>query len=218
MRLQAKEDEVYHLMDLKEWFSILIGLGSFFEGIALYFFIFRIRVWDLAYLCVALILGILFLLRQTASISRRIMEAEYCYMELEPDSLAVCQPEKNGRYESCRIFYQEIDKIVEGSRRGIPEFYVVLKETDQERESFFLLDDEEQKRNIFCVRSFGFDHEDFIHFYRKFRWNVPGRVRIIGTKNQEVWNLRKPNTGMCLMAALFLGYVVPKLLEVMKLF
>ena len=49
MRLQAKEDEVYHLMDLKEWFSILIGLGSFFEGIALYFFIFRIRVWDLAY-------------------------------------------------------------------------------------------------------------------------------------------------------------------------
>lgn len=66
MRLQAKEDEVYHLMDLKEWFSILIGLGSFFEGIALYFFIFRIRVWDLAYLCVALILGILFLLRQTA--------------------------------------------------------------------------------------------------------------------------------------------------------
>ena len=141
MRLQAKEDEVYHLMDLKEWFSVLIGLGSFLEGIALYFFIFRIRAWDLAYLCVALALSIIFLLQQTAGISRRIMESEYCYMELEPDSLAVCQPEKNGRYESCRIFYQEIDKIVEGSRRGIPEFYVVLRETDQERESFFLLDD-----------------------------------------------------------------------------
>lgn len=37
VRLQAKEDEVYHLMDLKEWFSVLIGLGSFLEGIALYF-------------------------------------------------------------------------------------------------------------------------------------------------------------------------------------
>ena len=107
-------------------------------------------------MCVALALSIIFLLRQTAGISRRIMESEYCYMELEPDSLAVCQPEKNGRYESCRIFYPEIDKIVEGSRRGIPEFYVVLRETDQERESFFLLDDEEHKRNIFCVRSIGF--------------------------------------------------------------
>ena len=95
VRLQAKEDEVYHLMDLKEWFSVLIGLGSFLEGIALYFFIFRIRAWDLAYLCVALALSIIFLLRQTAGISRRIMESEYCYMELEPDSLAVCQPEKN---------------------------------------------------------------------------------------------------------------------------
>ena len=98
MRLQAKDAEVYHLMDLKEWFSVLIGLGSFLEGIALYFFIFRIRAWDLAYLCVALALSIIFLLRQTAGISRRIMESEYCYMELEPDSLAVCQPEKNGRY------------------------------------------------------------------------------------------------------------------------
>lgn len=69
MRLQAKEDEVYHLMDLKEWFSVLIGLGSFLEGIALYFFIFRIRAWDLAYLCVALALSIIFLLQQTAGIS-----------------------------------------------------------------------------------------------------------------------------------------------------
>ena len=60
MRLHAKEDEVYHLMDLKEWFSVLIGLGSFLEGIALYFFIFRIRAWDLAYLCVALALSIIF--------------------------------------------------------------------------------------------------------------------------------------------------------------
>ena len=41
-------------------------------------------------------------------------------MELDEFSLAVCQPEKNGHYECCRIFYEEIDKIVEGSRRGNP--------------------------------------------------------------------------------------------------
>ena len=35
VRLQAKEDEVYHLMDLKEWFSVLIGLGTFLEGISI---------------------------------------------------------------------------------------------------------------------------------------------------------------------------------------
>lgn len=34
-------------------------------------------------------------------------------MELDEFSLAVCQPEKNGHYECCRIFYEEIDRIVE---------------------------------------------------------------------------------------------------------
>ena len=84
-------------------------------------------------------------------------------MELDEFSLAVCQPEKNGHYECCRIFYEEIDRIVEGSRRGIPEFYIVLDENEN-RESFFLLDEEEQDRTIFLVRSFGFNHQRFTEF------------------------------------------------------
>ena len=68
-------------------------------------------------------------------------------MALEEDSLAVCQPEKNGKYESCRIFYDEMDKIVEGSRRGIPEFYIVIRKEGKEQKSFFLLDEEEQERD-----------------------------------------------------------------------
>jgi hypothetical protein len=40
------------------------------------------------------VLAIILLLRQAIKISRRIMEAENCYMALEEDSLAVCQPEK----------------------------------------------------------------------------------------------------------------------------
>ena len=170
--MQADEEDVYHLMDLKELYFVLIGLGSFIEGIAVYFLLFKIRCWDLIYLCVVLFLGIFLLLRQSNKISKRIMEAEVCYMELDEFSLAVCQPEKNGHYECCRIFYEEIDKIVEGSHRGIPEFYIVLRENEN-RESFFLLDEEEQNRTIFLVRSFGFNHQRFTEFYRKLRWNVP---------------------------------------------
>lgn len=143
------------------------------------------------------------------------MEAENCYMALEEDSLAVCQPEKNGKYESCRIFYDEMDKIVEGSRRGIPEFYIVIRKEGKEQKSFFLLDEEEQERDVFCVRSFGFDNQGFMEFYRKLRWIVPGRTRIIGTKTQEVWKLRRPNIGICTAAGMLLGYVLPKLLEMM---
>ena len=216
LRLQATEDDVYHLMDLKEQYFIMTAICSVAEGISAYFFIYQKRCWDLVYLCTALALAIILLLRQAIKISWRIMEAENCYMALEEDSLAVCQPEKNGHYECCRIFYEEIDKIVEGSRRGIPEFYIVLGENEN-RESFFLLDEEEQDRTIFLVRSFGFNHQRFTEFYRKLRWNVPGKTRIIGTKNQEGWNLRKPNIEVCIVAGMIACYVIPKLLEVMKL-
>ena len=38
------------------------------------------------------------------------------------------------------------------------------------------------------------------------------------TKNQDVWNLRKPNMEICIIAGMIACYVIPKLLEVMKLF
>jgi hypothetical protein len=75
--------------------------------------------------------------------------------------------------------------------------------------------EEEQERDVFCVRSFGFDNQGFMEFYRKLRWIVPGRTRIIGTKTQEVWKLRRPNIGICTAAGMLLGYVLPKLLEMM---
>ena len=197
LRLQATEDDVYHLMDLKEQYFIMTAICSVAEGISAYFFIYQKRCWDLAYLCTALALAIILLLRQAIKISRRIMEAENCYMALEEDSLAVCH------------------KIVEGTRRGVPEFYIVIRKEGKEQKSFFLLDEEEQERDVFCVRSFGFDNQGFMEFYRKLRWIVPGRTRIIGTKTQEVWKLRRPNIGICTAAGMLLGYVLPKLLEMM---
>ena len=139
------------------------------------------------------------------------MEAGCCYMELDGDSLAVCQPEQNGQYESCRIFYDEVVKIVEGSRKGIPEFYVVI-DPDQDRESFILLEDEEQRRKIFCVRSLGYGNKEFKRFYRKLRWEVPGKAMVIGTKYQTTWDRKKSHAGVYAALGIILCYIIPKLL------
>lgn len=40
LRLQADEEDVYHLMDLRERSFVLIGAGSLIEGIAAYFLFF----------------------------------------------------------------------------------------------------------------------------------------------------------------------------------
>ncbi len=83
---------------------------------------------------------------------------------------------------------------MEGSRRGVPEFYVVVH-GDENQKSFILLNGEEQMRKIFCVRSLGYRHEEFKEFYRKLRWEVPGKVRIVGTKYQTVWDMKQSHKG-----------------------
>ena len=64
------------------------------------------------------------------------MEAENCYMALKRTAWQSASRQKNGKYESCRIFYDEMDKIVEGTRRGIPEFYIVIRKEGKEQKSF----------------------------------------------------------------------------------
>lgn len=216
MRLKAKEDDIFNMMDRRDLYLIGIVLCCIAAGVTGYL-LSRYICWDLLYLSAALFFGILFLMVNTIRISRRIMEANQCYMQLEEKCLVVLQPEKNGHYESCRIYYDEMDKIVEGSRRGIPEFYIVIKDVEN-RKSFMLLDDEEEERLIFCVRSLGYDINEFREFYRKLRWQVPGKVRIIGTKRQETWDLRKSHVGICIVMGMAFTYIVPKIIEVMGLF
>lgn len=218
MRLMATEDDIYKLMDLRDRYLLGSILGGVAVAISFYLLTEGKWYWDIVYLFVASSVGIFLFVRQICKINRKIMGAENCYLELEKDCLVVCQPEKNGHYESCRIFYEEIEKIVEGSRRGIPEFYIVLTENEEENESFILLDDEEEKRRIFCVRSLGYETQKFIQFYRKLLWQVPGQVRVLGTKQQDIWKMKRPHKGVCIMVSMMLIYIVPKIIEIMGIF
>lgn len=217
MQLKAKDDDIYKLMDKKDLYLLGIGISSAGVGISLYLLFSSLFVWDIIYLSAALLAVTIFLIYRVLHISRRIMEANQCYLRIESESLVVHQPEKNGRYESCRIYYQEMGKIVEGSRRGIPEFYIVIK-NEENRKSFILLDDEEEERLIFCVRSMGYDIQEFREFYKKLKWEVPGKVRIIGTKSQETWELKQAHVGSCMAVVLILAYLIGKVIEVMGLF
>lgn len=51
LRMQADEEDVYHLMDLRERYFVLIGAGSLIEGIAAYFLFSRSDA-GISYICV----------------------------------------------------------------------------------------------------------------------------------------------------------------------
>ena len=105
-----------------------------------------------------------------------------------------------------------MEKIVEGSRKGIPEFYIVIRKMkEEEQESFILLDKQERDTLVFQVRSFGYEKEAFRKFYLKLRWLVPGKVRIIGTKKQTVWKQKPKKHILGPAFAGFLFYLLPKI-------
>lgn len=216
MRLMAKEEDIYKLMDVRDRYLYGAGLLLAAAVVSGYLLMQQIFYWDCLYFTAVFGTGTIICLRQAWKTNRQVMEEGCCYLELDGESLAVCQPEQNGRYESCRIFYHEMEKIVEGSRRGIPEFYVVASKS-QDRESFILLGEEEQLRQIFCVRSLGYGKEEFKEFYRRLRWEVPGKVRVIGTKYQTVWDRKKKRKGLYLVLAFALCYLIPKLLLALEM-
>ena len=195
MILRATERDMYKLMDYKE--TCLIWAGICMGGACICTVLMAcIGVsWEPLYLVVLLSGTAICLFREAIEANDRIMQTKDCYMELESDCLVVRQPQKKEHYEACRIFFDEIEKVVEGSQAGEAEFYVVIRRMkDRDRKSFILLDDTEKETRIFQVRSF----------------EVPGRVRIFGTRKQTAWFRKKPGKGWKLFLAAVCLYGIPK--------
>ena len=196
MRLQASDEDVYRIMDVRERYLVGMVVSAMVCGILLAVFIMLIRKWDLLYFAGTAFFGACFLLIRAVRCGWRIMEMKQCYLEITQECFVVRQAEKNGRYESCRIYLDEIEKIIEGSRRGVPEFYVVV--CPDAAKSFVLADRTRIRKNIILVKSFGYAKETFHDLYRKLLWEVPGKTRIVGTNTQETWYLKKPQAGFLL--------------------
>ena len=75
-----------------------------------------------------------------------------------------------------------MEKIVEGSRKGIPEFYIVIRKMkEEEQESFILLDKKERDTLVFQVRSFGYREKGIPKILFK--------VEVAGTwKSADYWD------------------------------
>lgn len=153
MILKATEHDMYRLLDYKEKCLIKAGICLGISGFLGLFLLFTHCLWES--ICVFLLFMSwgFYLVKEALEANGRIMQTKGCYMKLEEDCLVIRQPQKNEHYEVCRIFYREMEKIVEGSRKGIPEFYIeIRKMKEEEQDSFILLDKKEKETLIFrCV-------------------------------------------------------------------
>lgn len=198
MRLQATDEDVYEMMDAKDKYykgaalCVLLGIAASSLAAA------WLTVWDLFYLAAVFFIAAAYMFTKGIKSGRLITEMKQCYLEIDKNNLVIRQASGSaGHYISGRIFMDEIEKIVEGSNRGIPGFYVILR--DSASKSFFLLDDEKIEKNTIEISSFGYRHILFQNLFRRLLKAVPEDVTVISTNNQEAWFLRKPHTGVLLL-------------------
>ena len=91
------------------------------------------------------------MLYYTWKINQRIMEAERCYLNWMKTLWQYISQRKMDSMKPA-VFFIRIEKDREGSRRGVPEFYVVVH-GDENQKSFILLNGEETDAEDFQLHS-----------------------------------------------------------------
>lgn len=84
-------------------------------------------------------------------IQRQIMPIANCFLEVQRDCFVAVQPFRDGEYESCRIYFEEIEGLIEG-KKG---FYVRIS-----GEGRSVVQRKERGRVMF-VSSEGYDGKKF---------------------------------------------------------
>ncbi len=87
-----------------------------------------------------------------------------CFLEVQSDCFVAVQPFRDGEYESCRIYFEEIEGLIEGKRgKG---FYVRVS-----GEGRSVVQRKERGRVMF-VSSEGYEGERFEEIYERIRSKV----------------------------------------------
>ena len=103
-----------------------------------------------------------------------------CFLEIQSDCFVAVQPFRDGEYESCRIYFEEIEGLIEGKKgKG---FYVRIS-----GEGRSVVQRKERGRVMF-VSSEGYEVENFKEVSEKIRGQVKS---VCGKANVIKENVRR---------------------------
>ena len=151
MRLEPSEEMMYRRMDWKERLLLLFRLVGILTSVGL---VRRgsgrgrgsgVGIVGLA----AGAFVVVWVVYQ--GIQRQIMPIANCFLEVQRDCFVAVQPFRDGEYESCRIYFEEIEGLIEG-KKG---FYVRIS-----GEGRSVVQRKERGRVMF-VSSEGYDGKKF---------------------------------------------------------
>lgn len=98
-------------------------------------------------------------------LKQRIMPLNGCFLEIRTDSFAAVQPYKDSQYESCRIYYKEVETLVKG--KAGKGFYIRILEKGES----VIQGNQGNKRTMF-VSPFGYSREEMETIYEVLKERV----------------------------------------------
>lgn len=156
---------MYRRMDLKDHFLTLIpvmgllaSLGFFFLGYP------SAQTMGLGAVTVG-VAGLGACGRGFIWLKQRIMPLTGCFLEIRTDSFAVVQPYKDSQYESCRIYYKEVETLVKGKAgKGL---YIRILEKGES-----VIQGSQGNRRTMFVSQFGYTREEMEVIYEVLKKRV----------------------------------------------
>lgn len=161
MRLEPSEEYMYRRMDWKDRLMILIPILGVVASVGLFLIAAGFGVMIGAAVCTAALLGIAGAGLGYVAVKRRTMPLNQCFLEIQKDCFVAVQPFRDEEYESCRIFFREIESLIKARKNG--GFYIRIPEKGSS------IIQRKEKGCVMYVSPLGYPEEKMEAVYQKIR-------------------------------------------------
>lgn len=172
MRIEPAEECMYRRMDKKDRLAFLIPLCGIPASSGLFLLAARypamLGIFMVAVSLAAMAGSAVFYRK----IKRQIMPLNDCCLEIRKTCFVAVQPYRDGIYESCMIYFNDIDGLIKGKKSG--GFYVRVMDSGNSR----ITGGDGRQQNLFYVSPFGYPKEKINTIYGIIKERAPETARV----------------------------------------
>ena len=172
MRLEPSEEPMYRRMDQKERALFMIPISGIGASAGLFLIAARFPVAAGASVIVGSVLGMVWSVMRYKKLKRLIMPLKGCFLEIQTSCFVAVQPWKDGQYESCRVYFGEIEGLVKGAKTG--GFYLRTLKQGQST----IQGGGKEPRSLFYVSPFGYRKEEIQALYQTIKERLQETAKV----------------------------------------
>lgn len=167
MRLELTEESMYRRMDLKDYTLMMILLSGITASLGLILLSYQTMLVPGAAMLAASFIGICGCMRGYIWLKHKIMPVTGCFLEIQTACFVAVQPYWDSRYESCRIYYKDVEEVVRGAKNK--GFYIRVSQTGES----VIQGNQNVERKIMFISAFGYSKEGIEKIYEMLKARIP---------------------------------------------